>query len=216
MKTAADIMTKSVISVNPESSLFESVNLIQKHRFNGLPVIDGENKIVGIITEYDLILKGSSIHLPTFMKLFRELDLYKKDTYLIQDDLKKIINLKVRDIMNSEPLVIPENTSIFGVINIFTEHHRVNPLIVANSDNKLVGVISRSDMLKFFDSSELKLKENMNQQEVQQNIKIFLNNFEKNFILVGKGRTKMWLVTSILFSIVGFIIAWMMILRINL
>src|SRR3989338_1410215 len=215
MTTAKDLMTKKTVSVTPETPLLEAVKISEKKGFNGLPVVDGEGKVVGIITEYDMIIKGSSIHLPTFMKLFREMDLYKKDTGLIRDDLKKIFSLKVKDVMNADPLVLSADVSISEVDKAFNEHHRVNPIPIVNEKHQLAGIVSRSDMIKLFSGVNLKLKDGMNQEDIDKNIKIFLDNFQDQFILVGKFRTKWWLVASIFFTLVGFAIAWLLILRIN-
>jgi len=215
MKTASDIMTRKVVSVNSETPLLEAVKILEQQGFNGLPVLDQDNKVVGIITEYDMIIKGSSVHLPTFMKLFQEMDLYRKDTGLIRDDLRKIFSLKVKNVMNREPLTLTDETPLPDIDKTFNEHHRVNPIPIVNKENRLVGIISRSDMLKFFGGASLNLKENMTQEDIDKNIKLFLNNFENNFTLVGTFRTRWWLVASISFLLVGFAIAWLLILRIN-
>ncbi|MBX4190363.1 CBS domain-containing protein [Candidatus Parcubacteria bacterium] len=216
MQTVADFMTRDVVSVTPETPLLEAVNILQKYKFNGLPVVDSSRRVVGIITEYDLIIKGSSIHLPTFIKLFSELDIYKKDSSLIKEDLKKIFQLKVKDVMNSEPLTLPESSSLLEIVNTFTQHHKVNPVLIVGKDNILGGVVSRSDMLKFFGNNDkLTFSSNPSQEEIQGNVNEFLKNFEQNFVLVGRSRTRLWFLVSILFLLVGFAIAWFLILRIT-
>src|SRR3989338_10696788 len=116
MKTAKDLMTKKVISVNPDTLLVEAINMVFKYNFNGLPVVDNANRLVGILTEYDLVIKGSSIHLPTLIKLFSELDLYKKDKGLIKNDLEKIFKAKVSEAMNADPLTLQETATLEEVI----------------------------------------------------------------------------------------------------
>lgn len=209
---ARDLMTKKVVTVDPEISLIEAVNILLKHGFNGLPVTVG-GFLVGIITEYDMILKGSSIHLPTFMKLFSELDVYKKDSSLIKDDLKKIFKIKVKDVMNLEPLALKDDSSIFAVVDVFTKHPRVNPIPIVDIQNRVVGIISRSDMLRFLGDANLDLRRET-EQGSNKNVERFLHNFDKKFILVSRFRTRFWLIISILFVILGFIIAWALIIRI--
>ncbi len=203
-------MTKNVISVRPETSLVEAANLLLKHQFNGLPVIDNQNKVVGVITEYDLILKGTAIHLPTFLKIFQELELYKKGSEPIRADLKKIFGLKVSEVMNSEPLVLVADTSILKITEAFTQHHRVNPIIIVDSVNTLVGVISRHDLLKFLGDPAM---EPLPDDNVDKQVDQFLNNYENKFTLVSKVRTRWWLIASVLFAVAGFIIAFALILR---
>lgn len=210
MKTAEEIMTKKVISVDPDMSLVKAVGILLKNGFNGLPVtVDGI--LVGLVTEYDMILKGSSIHLPTFVRLFEKIDFYKKDSGPIRDELKEIFSVKVKDVMNVEPLTLTPETSIFQVVDAFVQHHKINPIPIVDAGKKLLGVISRSDMIRFLGDVNLNVEEPTD--NLEKNIDGFLKNFESQFILVKKSRAKFWIVASILFAIVGFIIAWALILR---
>lgn len=208
-------MTPNVVTVFPETPLIKAVNILLKHNFNGLPVVDKNNKLIGILTEYDLIIKGTSIHLPTFIRLFNELDLYKRDSGLIKDDLKKILELKVGDVMNKEPLYLKEDDSIFKVVDSFSQYHSVNPIPIINEQGVLTGVISRYDLLKFMGDKDVDIKEEPNQEDIEKSINSFINNFDKKFILVSKGRTRFWLIMSILFAVLGFAVAFALILRVN-
>lgn len=210
MKTAQEIMTKEVVCVDPEMPLIKAVAILLKRGFNGLPVTIGKT-LVGLITEYDMIIKGSSIHLPTFVRLFEKIDFYKKDAGPIKDDLKAVFSTKVRDVMNIEPLTLTPETSIFKVVDTFAQHHKINPIPIVDANKQVVGIISRSDVIKFLGDASLKLEESA--ADLEENISKFLNNFESSFILVKKSRTKFWIMASILFAIVGFIIAWALILR---
>ena len=212
MKTAKDIMTKKVVSVNPDTLLVKAVQLFIDKGFNGLPVVDKDNNLSGILTQHDLMVVGSSIHIPTFLKIVRELDLYKKDKGLIEGDLKKIFSMRVGDVMNKEPLTLSEDTSIEEVIKNFSEHHRVNPIPIVNADNKVIGIISRSDMIKLFGSQDFHAT---SEREIDKNIVRFLDHFKSSFILVSKTRTRLWLLVSILSVFVGFAIAWFIVLRVN-
>ena len=63
--TAKDIMTKEVVSVPLETSLLDVAKILAERNFDGVPVVDKEDRLVGIVTEYDLINKTSAVHLPT-------------------------------------------------------------------------------------------------------------------------------------------------------
>ena len=205
-------MTKEVISVSPDSSLIEAVNILLKHGFNGLPVIVND-MVVGIITEYDMVTKGSAIHIPTLLKLFGRLD--QKNTAVLKDELKKVITMKVKDVMNPDPLILSPGDSVLKVIDSFTQHHKVNPIPVIDDSKRLVGIISRSDILKFMGDKKLDFADGDDPQIIDKNIDRFVKNFENRFVLVSKARNRLWLVVSILFAVVGFAIAWLLILRIN-
>jgi CBS domain-containing protein len=212
MKTAGEIMTRNVVAVEPETPLIEAVNILLKNGYNGLPVIAG-GLLVGIITEYDMVTKGSAVHIPTLIKMLGGLD--QKYAGELKEQLKGILAMKVGDVMNSEPLTLGEDADILKVVDTFSQHHKVNPIPILDKDNKLVGIISRSDMLKFLGDSRLTLN-NTSEQEIEKNIDRFVNNFQNKFVLVRKSRTRLWLLASILFALAGFLIAWFMILRVNL
>lgn len=206
-------MTKEVVSVAPDSPLVEAVNILLKHGFNGLPVTVG-SVVVGIVTEYDMVTKGSAIHIPTLVKLFGSLD--QKGAGELRDELKKVVTMKVQDVMNSDPLALAPTDDLLKVVDTFTQHHKVNPILVVDATKRLVGVISRSDMLKFMGGSDLSLVSGDDQKAVDQNVDKFISHFQSQFTLVTKARTRWWLVASILFALVGFAIAWFLTLHVNI
>ncbi len=75
----------------------------------------------------------------------------------------------------------------------------------------MVGILSRSDVIRPFRVSNLKVED---QREIDNNINKFIDNFDKKFVAVSKFRTRWWLVASLLSAVIGFIVAWALILRI--
>lgn len=145
--TAKDIMTKEVISVLPDTSLLDVAKILAERNFDGVPVVAKDDKLVGIVTEYDLINKTSAVHLPTLQVVLKNLPQFKKEEAHFQEE---ILSLKVSDIMNKEPLTLTPDILYDDVIKLFREHHRVNPIPVIDKDNKVLGVISRFDVLRPF------------------------------------------------------------------
>ena len=143
-----DVMAKKVISVEPDMPLIKAAQIIMEHSFDGVPVVDEENKLVGILTEYDLIEKSSSIHLPTFQKILENLKVLKQNSSEFQKEVEGVSALKVKDVMNEDPLTLAPETSFDEMVKAFREHHRVNPIPVIDKNKKVVGVVSRFDVLK--------------------------------------------------------------------
>lgn len=150
MPTVQDVMSRQVVAVRPETPVLEAHEVISKHAFDGVPVVDAENRLVGILTEYDLVVKGSSLHLPTFQKILSELPVYRKDRSRFRNEVKELTALTVRDVMNPDPLTLAEDATFEDVVAAFRDHHRVNPIPVIDSERKVVGVVSRYDVLKLF------------------------------------------------------------------
>ena len=144
---AKDIMSKEVVSVHPDTALLDVAKVLAEHNFDGVPVVDNDNKLLGLVTEYDLINKTSAVHLPTLQVVLRNLPQFKKEEAHFQEE---ILQLKVTDIMNKEPITLDPDIPYDEVIKLFREHHRVNPIPVIDNNRKVLGVISRFDVLRPF------------------------------------------------------------------
>ena len=143
-----DIMEKNVISVHSETPLAEAAKLLTDHQFDGVPVVDKENTLCGILTEYDLISKGSAIHLPTFQMILQNLPVFRKDRSQFKNEVAQVASLTVKDVMNDDPLTLSPDATYEEVVTAFRDHHRVNPIPVIDKDRKVIGVVSRFDVLK--------------------------------------------------------------------
>lgn len=213
---AGDIMTRKLITVKPEDLVVYAAKLLSENGFNGLPVVDVQNNLIGILTEYDLISQGNALHLPTLINILGNIDIYKKDKSLVKDDLKNLLTLKVKDVMNPEPLTIEADAWIQELSDLFAHHHRVNPIPVIDKNKKLVGIVSRFDLIKLFAGEEMHAQTSEPEgADIDKRVDRFIDRFEKRFVLVSKIRTKyLWPIISLTFAIVGFIIAFAIIIRV--
>lgn len=144
----SDIMTTAVVSVRPDTPLADASKIIAEHHFDGVPVVHPDDTLAGILTEYDLVSKGSALHLPTVQRILGEFKVYKKDRDDFQDDVDVLKKLSVRDLMNDDPLTLLKTASLGEVVKAFRDHHRVNPIPVIDAERKVVGVVSRFDVMK--------------------------------------------------------------------
>ena len=216
--TVKDFMATDIKTVHPTMPLLEAASIMLQGGFTGVPVLDSQRKVVGILTEYDLLTKGSSIHLPTFLKLMKEFEVYKKDQSLIAGDLKKILELKVQDVMNDDPLVLHPETSLEEATRAFAEHHKVNPIPIVDQNNVLVGLLSRFDVVKFYGHTEPShpMHQKGTPYVADRAIKEFMAGFEKNFVAVSRYRARYWFWISLGFLLFGVILATIFILRVDI
>ncbi len=146
-----DIMTKGVVTVSPEATILETAEILWRYNFNGLPVVDENQKIIGIVTEGDFLTKQvdfAEIHLPTYIKFLKDLEVYKKDKEVFVSEAKKILAAKVKDIMTTQVITVLPETEVYEVAQLFVEK-RINPIPVVDSNKTLVGIVSRSDLIRF-------------------------------------------------------------------
>lgn len=137
MAHVTDIMTEKVITVGPKTKVSEIIKILNDHGYNGLPVVDSDGKLLGLVTEYNLINHQSL--LPTFLE---------KRWDQLADDAKQLADKTVDAVMEKEPLVLRFSDTYETALGLFNKHHRVNPVPVVDENDKLVGIVSRFDLLK--------------------------------------------------------------------
>ncbi|HQA07678.1 MAG TPA: CBS domain-containing protein [Syntrophomonadaceae bacterium] len=142
---AKDIMTREVITVKPNDRVDEVAQLLVKNKISGIPVVDEENHVVGIITEKDLIVKASELRVPFYLTLFDSI-IFLENPIRFNNDLKKYTAVNVKDAMTKQVVVVEEDTEISDVVKIM-QNKRINRVPVVRN-GKLVGIITRNDVLK--------------------------------------------------------------------
>ena len=148
--TVENIMTKEVISLEPNDSIEKATELFEKHNFDGFPVVE-EGKLVGIVTAYDMVNESYATHLPLLAEILEDISNDKKDRKHLEEQFKKVKSIKIKDMMNIDPLVVRFDVSVEELAKEFIQHHRVNPIPVVDADKNLLGIVSRFDILRFFD-----------------------------------------------------------------
>ena len=144
MLKAKDIMTKDVVTIHPEATVEELARLLIEHKISGVPVVDNENKLVGIVTENDLIRKNKRFHIPTVIRLF--------DAYILlgsgkaEEEIRKMAATTVDEIYTQKVVSITEETSLEDIATIMAEQH-IHLLPVLSSDN-VVGIVGKADVVR--------------------------------------------------------------------
>ena len=111
MQTAQDIMTTDVITVNPETEIVQAARILLENRINGLPVVDDQDRLVGIVCQSDLIAQQKRVRMPS---LFTFLDGYISLTSArhFEREIEKIAASQVRQAMTPDPASISPDTAI--------------------------------------------------------------------------------------------------------
>jgi len=141
-----DIMTEDIITATPKTPLVEIIRLITEKGLNGVPIKDDDGKLLGLVTEYDLINHEILAGLPTPHNIAN--DTSSNEPEEIKNNIARIKVLTAGDIMNPDPLTLFFTDSYEQALAMFNEHHRVNPVPVIDKDRKVVGIVSRYDLIK--------------------------------------------------------------------
>ncbi|MDD2586595.1 MAG: CBS domain-containing protein [Syntrophomonadaceae bacterium] len=142
---AKDIMTRDVITVTPEERVEKVVALLVDNKISGIPVVDADRKVVGIITEKDLMVKASELRVPFYVTLFDSI-IFLENPIRFNNELKKYTASRVKDAMTKKVLVVEEDTPVNEIVTIL-QNKKVNRVPVVRN-GKLVGIITRNDILK--------------------------------------------------------------------
>lgn len=144
-----------IATLSPEDNIIRAAKLFGEYNYDGFPVIDKNKELVGIVTAYDMISDSTIMYLANLREVLQKISEDKAGASEFEECLSKPSNVKVREIMNLDPLKVTPDLGIDDLAREFAKHHRVNPIPVVDESQLLVGVVSRYDLIKFFDSKYL-------------------------------------------------------------
>lgn len=139
---AREIMTANVVSVYENAVLAQAVDLMLKLKVSGLPVVDTEGQLVGILSEGDLMRR---IELDTEPKRSKWLEFLLGPGRLAEDYVKTHAR-HVKDVMTKTVCSVGETTPVGEVVSTMNAHHVKRVPVVR--DGKPVGIISRADLVR--------------------------------------------------------------------
>ena len=145
MIKAKDIMTREIITVNPETEIAQAAGLLLEKRINGVPVVNDSGTLVGILCQSDLIAQQKNIPIPS---LFTLLDGYIPLTLSkhLDKEVEKIAASKVAEAMTPNPVTVEPETDIERVAALMVEkNYHTLPVI---EEGKLVGIVGKEDVLR--------------------------------------------------------------------
>lgn len=138
---AGEIMTRQVVSVNPQDSVLHAVRLMLQRKISGLPVIDDAGELVGLVTEGDFLRRvetGTQRQRPRWLE-------FLLGPGKIANEYVKASGGKVGEIMTADPITITEDTPLEEAVRLM-EKHRIKRLPVLRG-GKVVGIVSRANLL---------------------------------------------------------------------
>jgi CBS domain-containing protein len=147
MKTAAEIMNRDVPTVTPDDDARTAIDLLAKTDFGAVPVVDPDRKVVGIVSESDLILSDeeSDLHLPHYLNIMGGI-VFVGSMKGFEKRLDKAFATRVEELMTADPVVARDYEAADRVAKKIADKHH-NHLPVVDADGHLVGMVTRADAL---------------------------------------------------------------------
>jgi CBS domain-containing protein len=146
--TVKDVMTTEVVAVRRETTFKEMAALLRRYRVSALPVVDDAGRVLGVVSEADLLAKEALSDPGPVAELVH------------RRDLRKAEGLTAGDLMTSPPVTATPDDPVEQAARMM-HFMRVKRLPVVNSDGQLVGIISRADVLAVFDRSDEEVRKDI-------------------------------------------------------
>jgi CBS domain-containing protein len=143
--TVADVMERDVVSVHPETGVQELARLMHERHIGGAPVIDDEGRLVGIVTDGDLIAEDADIHAPPQIDIFGAI-VYLGSFHKYEERLRKAVGASVGDVMTTRVHTVHPGDSVRRAATLMRDH-KINRVPVVDDEGRLVGLITRTDIV---------------------------------------------------------------------
>lgn len=144
-RTVSEIMTTDVVTVDPAISVTEAAKLMVDKEIGALPVLEG-GRLIGIVTEGDLIMQDVKLEYPTYLHLLDGYIMYPPSTKHFESELKKAVAADVRTVMTADPVTIQTSATIEDAATLLVDKD-VSRIPVMDGD-AIVGIVSKSDVVR--------------------------------------------------------------------
>jgi CBS domain-containing protein len=138
----SDVMTRNVVSIRSDDTILKAARLMLQNRISGLPVVDAEGELVGMVTEGDFLRRteiGTNRRRPKWLE-------FVLGPGRLADEFTRTSGRKVEEVMTQDPVTVSENVSLAPVVELM-EQKRIKRLPVVR-DGKIVGIISRANLMR--------------------------------------------------------------------
>ncbi|MEU8827944.1 CBS domain-containing protein [Streptomyces sp. NPDC048636] len=151
----SDVMTHTVVAVGREAPFKEIVRTLEQWRVSALPVLEGEGRVVGVVSEADLLPKEE----------FRDSDPSRPAQLRDLPEMAKAGAVSAEELMTSPAITVHASATLAEAARVMT-HTRVKRLPVVDHEGRLEGIVSRADLLKVFLRPDEEIEEEVRREVV--------------------------------------------------
>ena len=144
--TVADFMSRDVITVSPDTSIKDVLQLLADKHIWGLPVVDATQTLVGVISETDLLWQESGVTPPPYITLLDSI-IYLKNPATYERDLHKALGQTAAEVMTKKPITIAPHQPLSEAARIMHDRH-IHRLFVRDDQGKVIGVLTVGDIIR--------------------------------------------------------------------
>lgn len=144
--TVKEIMTSNVITIKRNSTIEEIAHILTENNISGVPVVDDEGRVVGIVTGRDLLYKDLEPRFPAVLEILGGF-VFLSGVREHNKELRKVTAIKAEDIMTSSVITVDGGASVEKAASIMAQKNINRVPVVDNG--KLVGIVSRHDVVRY-------------------------------------------------------------------
>lgn len=186
---AADVMTPNVISVSPDAEVSEIASLLVEHGVSAVPVVDNSDKVLGIVSEGDLMRRVEGDEKERKSWWLRLLSGHNAADYV------KSHGRRAREIMTPDPITIQEDMPLHRIAALLEKHHIKRVPVVR--DDKLVGIVSRANLLRGFSARAPEGGGSHDDREIRDAIAKEIDDntgvlVDRINVIVSEGKVQLW------------------------
>ena len=152
MVKVKDAMEKYVIKFHTDDKITDIAQILRENKISGAPIVDKDNKVIGIVSEGD-IMRLLEVHSPRINLILPspldwiELPIRMKYEFdEIAEDMNKAASVHISEIMTKKVITIKEDDDISDAAQLM-DTHSVNRLPVVDDEGKILGIVTRGDLI---------------------------------------------------------------------
>jgi len=153
-----EIMSSPAITVGPATKISEIARLMREHRISGLPVVDAQGQLLGLITELDLIERSAPVREPRYLAVLSGLipvSLAEFRDY--KEQVRRVLATNAEELMQSDVVTVNPNAVMEEVLQtMLNPAHTSLPVIEAG---KVIGIVTRTDLVRVIEKLEMAMEQ---------------------------------------------------------
>ncbi len=152
-QTVADLMNRDPLTVTPATPLSEAIHLLVDRQISGLPVVDEAGKLVGVISESDLMWREKGLDRPPYI-MFLDSVIYLQNPAQHDRDLHKVLGQTVGEVMTAGAISITADASLPAAARIMHDK-KIHRLPVIDAQDRPIGIITQGDIVRAIAAEEM-------------------------------------------------------------
>lgn len=145
-KTVAEVMTHNPIVVAPQMPIKEAIKILAEKHISGLPVVDDTGKLVGVISETDLLWQETGATPPVYI-MFLDSVIYLENPARHDQELHKALGQTVGEVMSTDPVTIKPDQPLRKAAKLMQEKS-IRRLAVTDDAGKVLGILTTADIVR--------------------------------------------------------------------